>query len=134
MLIIRELFRNKLVIICVVLSYYLVRVISAFNNYLGKHDYRSYLVYVALGQFFLLSLLAFLFYKNNKTAKWFFLLYIGLSGFLMFFSGGYFIYDGTRILVSGSVVPYSGIIFALLNLMLGLLFIYFTVTMIKGGK
>jgi hypothetical protein len=86
--------REKKLVVGAVLLYYLIRAISAIENYINPDDlrhadistkYRLYQVYLSIGQFLIGCLLAYLFLRDNKFAKWIFLIYTGIVGLLLSF-------------------------------------------------
>jgi hypothetical protein len=86
--------RGKKIAVGAVLFYYLIRAISAITNYINPADiryadistrYRLYQAYLSIGQFFIGCLLAYLFLRDYKFAKWIFLIYTGIVGLLLSF-------------------------------------------------
>ena len=125
--------REKKIAVGAVLFYYLVRAISTIENYINPADirhadiltkYRLYEVYASIGQFFIGCLLAYLFLRDNKFAKWFFLIYTGICGLFMSFGCVLFL---IRDAVKG--IHLEDTLYNILGILIGLLFINFSLAL-----
>jgi len=125
--------REKKIAVGAVLFYYLIQAISAIENYINPADlryadilskYRLYAAYASIGQFFIGCLLAYLFLRDNKFAKWFFLIYIGINGLLLSFSCVLF-----SIRDAAKGIHFEDTLYNILGILLGLLFINFSLAL-----